>query len=267
MTPLDSKKVAQDIRRLSLQMVHDAKSSHIGSCLSIADILAVLYSDVMKYSPHEPHATSRDRFILSKGHACAAVYSVLGLAGFYPLSDLREYGQNDSIFMTHISHKVPGVEFSTGSLGHGLPYGVGKALALKLAGGDSRVFVLLGDGELDEGTTWEASLFANHNHLDNLVAIVDRNRLQSLEDTEKTLRLDPLKDKFEALGWHVLLVDGHNHQELRDVLQETSKYEKPVMVIAETTKGKGVSFMEGTVAWHYKSPNSDQLAAALRELD
>lgn len=264
---MDSKSLALNIRRLSLQMVHDAKSSHIGSALSIADILAVLYGDVMRYSPEEPQNKFRDRFILSKGHACAAVYATLALVGFYPQSDLRDYGEDDSRFMTHISHKVPGVEFSTGSLGHGLPYGAGKALALKYLGLDSRVFVLLGDGELDEGTTWEASLFANHHALGNLVAIVDRNRLQSLEDTETTMRLDPLPEKFISLGWHVILVDGHDHEALKLALVDTSKHAKPVMVIAETTKGKGVSFMEGSVAWHYKSPNAEQLESGLQELN
>jgi transketolase len=259
---------AKNVRRLSLQMVARAKASHIGSALSIADIVAVLYSDVLRIDPHQPNMPDRDRFILSKGHACVAIYAALANRGFFPILDLETYGQDHSNLMNHISHKVRGVEFSAGALGHGLPFGVGKALAAKRLKADWRVFVLLSDGELDEGSNWEAMMFASHHQLDNLVAIIDYNKLQSLTSIANTLGLEPLVDKFIAFGWSVKEVDGHNHEQIKSVLQEpTWTTNKPSVVIAHTIKGKGVSFMENRVEWHYRSPSPEQLAQALSELE
>jgi transketolase len=255
------------MRTLALRMVHMAKASHIGSALSICDILAVLYGRIMHLDPDYPGWPERDRFILSKGHACVAVYAALAERGFIPHEALRTYGKDHSILMNHISHKVPGVEFSTGSLGHGLPFGVGKALAAKRREQSWRTFVQLSDGELDEGSNWEAVMFAAHHGLDNLVAIVDYNKLQSLTTVDKTLRIEPLMDKFVAFGCAVQELDGHDHDALYRSLSSTPwKAGKPNVLIANTTKGKGVSFMEDSVAWHYKSPSSEQLEQALKEL-
>lgn len=249
-------------------MVHRAKASHIGSALSICDIVAVLYGQVLRLDPDQPTAPQRDRFILSKGHACVAVYAALAETGFFPLDDLLKYGQDHSVLMNHISHKVAGVEFSTGSLGHGLPFGTGKALAAKRLKQNWRAVVLLSDGELGEGSNWEALMFAAHHSLDNLVAIVDYNKLQSLTTVDKTLRVEPLADKVRAFGWAVREVDGHDHAALTSLLR-TAPWEagKPSLLIAHTTKGKGVSFMENSVDWHYKSPSAEQLTQALGELN
>jgi transketolase len=256
------------MRVKALQMVYRAKASHIGSALSICDIVAVLYGSVLRYDPARPASPARDRFILSKGHACVAIYAALAARGFISDDDLLTYGQDHSDLMNHISHKVPGVEFSTGSLGHGLPFGVGKALAAKRRSAAWRTFVLMSDGELGEGSNWEACMFAVHHELDNLIGIVDYNKLQSLTTVDKTLRIEPLRAKFEAFGWAVREVDGHNHASLADALSTTPWASgKPSMLIAHTIKGKGVSFMENRVEWHYRSPSAAQLAEALVELD
>ena len=210
----DTRTLARQVRIEALQMVHGAKAAHIGSALSISDIVAVLYGQVLRFDSKQPDTPNRDRFILSKGHACVAVYAALAETGFFPREDLLKYGQDHSVLMNHISHKVAGVEFSTGSLGHGLPFGTGKALAANRLRQDWRTFVLLSDGELGEGSNWEAMMFAAHHQLDNLVAIVDYNKLQSLTTVDKTLRVEPLADKALAFGWAVREVDGHNHPEL-----------------------------------------------------
>ena len=259
--------LALKVRKKVLHMVHAANASHVGSCFSIVDALAVLYGSVMKVDSSQPKLDNRDRFILSKGHAAAAVYATLAELGFINFSDLDAYGTDGSLFMTHVNHKITGVEFSTGALGHGLPFGVGKALAAKRSHKEWRTFVLLSDGEMDEGTNWEALMFAAHHKLDNLIAIIDYNKLQSLASVEHTLGLEPLLDKLIAFGWSVKEVDGHNHNQLNDALASAPWVKnKPSIVIAHTIKGKGVSFMENKVEWHYKSPNPDQLAAALQEL-
>lgn len=265
---IDSNNLARRMRIQALQMVHRAKASHIGSALSICDIVAVLYAQTLKLDPRNPAAPGRDRFILSKGHACVAVYAALAETGFFPREDLLNYGQDHSVLMNHISHKVAGVEFSTGSLGHGLPFGAGKALAAKRSKQDWLTVVLLSDGELGEGSNWEAMMFAAHHELDNLVAIIDYNKLQSLTTVDKTLRVEPLADKARAFGWAVREVDGHDHAALRNQFSQAPwEAGKPSFLIAHTTKGKGVSFMENSVDWHYKSPSADQLAQALRELN
>lgn len=259
--------LARNMRAHALRMVHDAKASHIGSALSICDIVAVLYGQIMKLNAEQPAWPDRDRFILSKGHACVAVYAALAETGFITKESLRSYGQDQSILMNHISHKVSGVEFSTGALGHGLPFGAGKALAAKRAGRQWRTYVVLSDGELGEGSNWEAMMFAAHHKLDNLIAIVDYNKLQSLTTVDETLRLEPLADKARAFGWSVREVDGHDHDAISAALSQTPwDAERPSFLIAHTVKGKGVTFMENSVAWHYKSPSPEQLATALEDI-
>jgi transketolase len=264
----DTISLAKKIRIASLKMVHDANASHIGSALSISDIVAVLYGRVLDVDPNLPLKESRDRFILSKGHACVAIYSALAERGFFPKRDLKNYAKDHSHMMSHISHKVNGVEFSTGSLGHGLPFGTGKALAAKKMAKNWKTFVLMSDGELGEGSNWEAMMFAAHHGLDNLVAIIDYNKLQSLTTVEKTIRLEPLADKARAFGWSVQEVDGHDHFALGKLLEGAPwAVSKPSFLIAHTIKGKGVSYMENNVSWHYKSPSADQLLKALEEIN
>lgn len=260
--------LARRMRVQAVRMVHRAKASHIGSALSIADIVAVLYGNVMTLDPAQPSLPTRDRFILSKGHACVAVYAALAETGFMAPEALLTYGQDHSFLMNHISHKVAGVEFSSGSLGHGLPFGVGKALAAKRRGAAWRTFVLLSDGELGEGSNWEAFMSAAHHGLDNLVAVIDYNKLQSLTTVDKTLRIEPLADKLRAFGWSVREVDGHDHAALAADLGEVPwAQDRPSVLIAHTTKGKGVSFMENAVQWHYSSPDAAQLAQAITEIE
>lgn len=264
---MDTVSLARAMRVQALKMVHRAKASHIGSALSICDIVAVLYGQVLRVRPNEPHWPERDRFLLSKGHACVAVYAALAETGFFDPAELVTYGQDHSFLMNHISHKVPGVEFSTGSLGHALSFGVGKALAAKRQSQAWRTYVVLSDGELGEGSNWEAMMFAAHHGLDNLVAVVDYNKLQSLTTVDQTLRLEPLVDKFQAFGWAVREVDGHDHCQLAEALGSVPWVAgQPSIVLAHTTKGKGVSYMENQVVWHYRPPNDAQLAAALAEL-
>jgi transketolase len=257
--------LANKIRQNALKMVHRARASHIGSALSIADILAVLYGKVMSFDPTDHDYALRDRFILSKGHACVAVYSTLAEAGIIPGEQLETYGDDYSWLMNHISHKVNGVEFSTGALGHGLPFGVGKALAARARGETWRTFVLLSDGEMDEGSNWEALMFAAHHRLSSLTAIIDYNKLQSLDSVANTLGLEPLVEKLQAFGWSVREIDGHDHDQLAESLSSIAN-EKPTVIVAHTIKGKGVSFMENRVEWHYKNPNDEQLRMALAEL-
>ena len=263
----DTVEFARQMRISALRMVHRAKASHIASALSIVDMVAVLYAQVMRLEPADPHAPGRDRFILSKGHACVAVYAALAEAGFFSKAELQSYGQDHAALMNHISHKVAGVEFSTGSLGHGLPFGTGKALAAKRLQADWKTYVLLSDGELGEGSNWEAFLFAAHHRLDNLVALIDYNKLQSLTTVDATLRIEPLAAKLAAFGWSVREVDGHDHTALTAALASAPWHSgQPSVLIAHTTKGKGVHFMENKVEWHYRSPNDAQLAEALAAL-
>lgn len=262
----ETRNLANRVRQNALKMVHKAKASHIASALSIVDILAVLYGKVMHFDATNEDCQLRDRFILSKGHACVAVYSTLAEVGIIPKSQLQTYGDDFSWLMNHISHKVHGVEFSTGSLGHGLPFGTGKALAAKSRHENWRTFVLLSDGEMDEGANWEAMMFAAHHKLSNLTAIIDYNKLQSLDTVANTLGLEPLAEKIAAFGCAVQEIDGHDHQQIAQALSRIDEF-RPSVIIAHTTKGKGVSFMENRVEWHYKNPNDEQLAMALVELE
>ena len=265
---LDPVEFARRIRAHALRMVFAAKSSHIGSCLSMADILAVLYTRVLRINPARPSDPERDRFILSKGHAAAILYAALAERGFFSTTALQTYCSEGSDLTGHISHAVPGVEVSTGSLGHGLPIAVGMALVAKAEGKAIHTYCLLSDGECDEGSNWEAILFAPHHKLDNLVAIVDFNKIQSFGRVSEVLNLDPFAEKWRAFGWHTIEVDGHDIGALERVFADAPAVRgKPTAIIAHTLKGKGVSFMEDKLEWHYKSPSSDQLAAALAEVD
>jgi transketolase len=259
---------AQNMRVSALNMVYDGKASHIGSALSICDIVACLYTKVLSIDPSNPSWEDRDRFILSKGHACVAVYAALAESGFIEKSLLKTYGKDHSFLMNHISHKVPGVEFSTGALGHGLSFGVGKALSAKKKGFSWNTYVLMSDGEIAEGSNWEAFMFAAHHNLDNLVAIIDYNKLQSLTTVQETLGVEPLVDKFKSFGWSVKEVDGHDINSMeKSFLSAPWCQGKPSVLIAHTIKGKGVSFMENSVEWHYKSPTTDHLDQALIEIE
>lgn len=253
------------LRGLSLQMVNAANSSHIGGVLSMADVISVLYHSVLNVDKSNYEHPDRDRFILSKGHCCAGIYSALMIKGILSREQLKTYGKNDSSLMAHISHKVPGVEFSTGALGHGLPFGVGKALFSKMHKCDWKTFVMLSDGEMDEGSNWEALLFASHHKLENLTCIVDFNNLQSLDTIEKTLNLEPLDKKLESFGFDVILIDGHDHNQILQAFNKKSAG-KPKIIIAKTVKGKGVDYMENEVLWHYKPPNDEELRNALKQI-
>lgn len=253
---MNSQQLAWKIRRHGIEMTHLSGGSHIGAILSVADIMAVLYADVLKIDPENPKSPDRDRFILSKGHAGASVYAALAESGFFPVEELKTHYQNGSRLSGHVSHHLPGVDLSTGSLGHGLSVGTGMAYALKKDGKENRVFVVLGDGECNEGSVWEAALFANHFRLNNLVAIVDHNRMQSLDYNENTLEIENFASKWKAFGWNAIEIDGNCHEELKKAF-ETAKTQKdkPTVIIANTTKGKGISFMESDILWHYRFPH------------
>ena len=231
---MKSLELAWRIRRHGIEMTHLSGGSHIGSILSVADIVAVLYADVANIDPDDPNWPKRDRVILSKGHAGASIYAVLAEKGFFDVSELRTHYADGSWLSGHVSHKgVPGVEFSTGSLGHGLSVGAGMAYAARKDNKPHRVYVILGDGECDEGSVWEAALVANHYGLGNLVAIVDHNRMQSLDFCEKTIALEPFAAKWRAFGWNVIELDGHDHVQLKQALEDSRGSIKPTVVLAK----------------------------------
>ena len=265
----DHKELAKKIRINALHMVYKANQSHIGTCLSMADLLAVLYNKVLNVKPSNPTWSERDRFILSKGHGAAILYAVLAECGFFPKKWLDTYCQDNSKLAGHITHNgVAGVEVSTGSLGHGLPIGCGIALAAKSDEKAYRTFVMLSDGELDEGSNWEAILFASQHHLNNLVGVIDYNKIQGFGNVHEIINLEPLMDKFQSFGWAVKKIDGHDLDQILSSLENIPfENDKPSMIIANTIKGKGVSFMENKLAWHYKSPNDNELMLALKELE
>jgi transketolase len=261
------KDIARILRADAVRMVHRSRASHLGSCLSMADIVACLYWNTLHIDPARPDWQERDRFILSKGHGAAIIYAALAERGFFPIDELKSYCELGSRLTGHITSGVPGVELSSGSLGHGLPVGCGIALAAKREKLPFRTVVLCSDGELDEGSNWEAILFAPQHELDNLLLIVDYNKIQSFGRIKEVLDLDPLADKFRTFRWAVREVDGHDMQQLVDTFASIPfEPGKPNVVIAHTIKGRGVSFMEDKLAWHYKSPTTEQLALALREL-
>lgn len=264
----DPSAVARYIRVRAARMIHRAKSSHIGSAFSMADLLAVLYTKTLRIDPKRPDWAGRDRFVLSKGHACAPLYAILAMRGFFPDDWLDDFYNDGAHLVGHATHVgVPGVEVSTGSLGHGLPIACGMALVGKRDGSPYRVFTLLSDGECDEGSVWEAALFAPHHRLDNLIVIIDYNKIQSLGTVKEVLDLEPLAAKWQAFGWAVREIDGHNVQEIERAMTAVPfEAGKPTCVVAHTVKGKGVSFMENKLLWHYRSPNHDEMAKALAEL-
>ena len=261
MSRLESHEVASLARASALQMTFASKASHIGSSLSMIDILSVIATGVEL----APNGKLGDELIISKGHAAAGAYAVLAHSGYIPLNLLEMYSMDGSPLGGHVtSTHVPVINLSTGSLGHGLPFSLGRALAKKRLEIQGQSFVILSDGECDEGSNWEAALLASHLELDNVSVIIDRNFLQSLKSTEETVRLEPLPEKWLAFNWDVAVVDGHSHEELQRAIFRKSN--KPKLTIANTVKGYGVSFMENSVPWHYKSPNAEELTRALNEL-
>lgn len=255
---MKSEELAWLIRRHGIEMTHLSGGSHIGAILSVADIIAVLYADVLKYDPENPEWAERDRMILSKGHAGASIYSALAENGFFPVEELKTHYQNGSRLSGHVSHHLPGVDFSTGSLGHGLSAGAGMAYALKKDGKSQNVYVVLGDGECDEGSVWEAALFANHFRLNNLVAVVDHNHMQSLDFCENTLELEDFGSKWKAFGWNVIEIDGNSHEKLKAAFRQAKEKtdgHRPTVIIANTIKGYGVKFMQNDILWHYRFPH------------
>ena len=257
---MNSEQLAWRIRRHGVEMTHISGGSHIGAILSVADIVAYLYSEVLRFNAKNPEWEERDRFILSKGHAGAAIYAALAESGFFPIEELKTHYANGSRLSGHVSHHVPGVDLSTGSLGHGLSVGVGMAYAAKKDGKKWRTYVVLGDGECNEGSVWEAALFANHFRLNNLVAIIDHNHMQSLDFNENTIEIEDLGNKWKAFGWNVIEVNGNNHTELKNAFKQVDKLKnrephKPVVIIANTIKGYGIHFMQNDILWHYRFPH------------
>lgn len=259
-------RAARFLRIETLKMTSEGGSSHIGSIFSICDIIAVLYCDILNITPNTIDSPDRDRFILSKGHAGASVYAALAYKGFIDREMLSTHYQNYSKLSGHVSHlEIPGVEFSTGSLGHGFPVAAGIALSAKLSNRNYKTYVLLSDGECDEGSNWEAALFSAHHDLVNLTVIIDYNKMQSITSTEDTLGLEPFQLKWESFGFNVFNIDGHSVLELLNAFNADST-DKPKCIIANTVKGKGVSFMENNILWHYRSAQDSEFDLAMQEL-
>ena len=254
-------------RKRVLEIIYHAGAGHTGGSLSCLDILNVLYNRVLRVSPEKFSDPGRDRYVQSKGHSVEALYVVLADRGFFPDAQLQTLCQYQSNFVGHPTKKVPGIEQNTGALGHGLSFGVGAAIAAKKDRRDFRVFVLLGDGELAEGSNWEAAMSASHYQLDNLIAIVDHNTLQITGRTRDVCSNDPLDEKFAAFGWDVRQINGHSFAELTEAFSPRANATKPLVVIANTIKGKGVSFMEDVVKWHHGVPTDAEFAQAIRELE
>ena len=262
-----TEKQAKEMRKKEFQIAYHAGGGHLGAAFSVTDILSVLYfGDVMKYDAQRPDWAERDRFIMSKGHACYALYAALAMAGYFPEEELWHVGKPGSKFGGHPKlYDIPGVEASTGALGHGLSFAIGIAYANKVDEKSSHTYVVLGDGECQEGSIWEGALSAPTLELDNLTVIIDHNKLQAMDKLENIVRMQPLGEKWKAFGWNVLEIDGHNHNEIRNTLLAREKG-KPTLVVAHTIKGKGVSFMEGMPLWHYRMPNEQELPILMREL-
>ena len=262
------KKKANIIRQHVIEMVHEAGSGHPGGALSAADIITALYFNIMRHDPRNPEWPERDRFVLSKGHAAPAYYAALAETGYFPVEELLTLRKLGSRLQGHPSMRhLPGIDMSTGSLGQGLSAGIGMALGGRLDRKDYYVYVVVGDGEMQEGSIWEAAMSASHYKLDHLIAFLDRNRLQIDGRTEQVMPIEPIKEKWEAFGWHVLEINGHDFSEIfRAVAEGKACNGKPTMIIANTIKGKGVSFMEGSLHFHGKAPNDEQYEIAMREL-
>lgn len=260
---------AAEIRKSIVRMITKAKASHIGGSLSAADIVAALYFRILSVDPKNPGWEERDIFILSKGHCCSALYAALAERGFFGKEKLGGFCADGGSLWGHVSRGcAPGVEATTGSLGHGLPIGLGMAIAAKRNNPKKKIVVMLSDGECDEGSIWEAALCAAQFKLDNLTVIIDYNKIQSFGSVEEVMNLDPLAEKWKSFGWEAREIDGHDMGEIAGVLEKLPfSGGKPSVVVAHTIKGKGVSFMENRLEWHYKSPTPEQCEAALRELD
>ncbi len=266
---LELKKLAVQVRKGVIEGTYNAKSGHPGGSLSIADIITYLYFSEMNVNPEKPDCENRDRFVLSKGHTAPALYAALALKGFFPAELIKTLRKPDSILQGHPSMRyTPGVDMSTGSLGQGISAAVGMALGAKLKGKDFRVYTALGDGEIEEGQVWEAAMFAGNKKLDNLVAIVDYNKLQIDGTIDEVNSPYPIKEKFEAFGWNVVEICGHCFCEIEEAFEKAKECKgKPTCIVAETVKGKGVSFMENQCDWHGTAPKADQYEQAMAELD
>ena len=260
--------IAQKMRYTTLELSHNANESHTGGALSMLDVLVVLYKNYLNNSPNIQDSPERDRFILSKGHCCASLYAVLAEMGYFKKSELLScFAKNGTHFYAHVSHTLPGVELSTGSLGHGLPVACGMALGAGRQGKNYKVYCLCGDGEMNEGSNWEAIMTAAHHHLDNLCLIIDKNKMQALGNTKDVLCLDPMPVKLEAFQWNVIDIDGHDYDQIIAAFENfKSCKEKPTVIVANTIKGKGVSFMENNLKFHYTAPTAEELIKAKEEL-
>lgn len=255
------------LRQSILDIVYTAKAGHIGGDLSVIDILNVLYNAVMDITPENFASSARDHFVLSKGHCVEALYAVLQDKGFFPKEALQTVSRRGSVYIGHPNHHVHGIEMNSGSLGHGLPVAVGMALALKMDEVDKHVYVVMGDGELAEGSVWEGAMAAGHYHLDNLVAVVDRNRLQISGTTQQVMTQEDICERFKAFGWHTIRVNGNDVEALCAAFEEAKKHRgNPILIEARTTKGCGVSFMENKASWHHGVPNDVQYQQAIAEL-
>ena len=267
MEATELRKKAAGIRRDLLTMIHNAKAGHTGGALSSADILTALYYDVMRVNPADPKWEGRDFFVLSKGHSVEGLFCILADKGFYDKKELDTFCRFGSRFIGHPNNRIPGVEVNTGALGHGLPVATGMAKGLKMSGRTNRVFVLMGDGELAEGSIWEAAMAASHYKLDNLTAIIDRNRLQISGDTETVMAQEPLAERWRAFGWHVVELDGNDMAALLAEFRKDPLADKPRLIIARTVKGKGVKEMENIPKWHHGVPDDELFASAMRQFD
>ena len=265
---MNSKELALKIRLDVLEMVHRSHASHIGSAYSIADILAVLYTNILKYDIGNPKWENRDRLVLSKGHAGSALYSALAEVGFFDKKELNTYYLDGSNLSGHISHKgVPGVEFSTGSLGHGVCVAAGVALALKTNNSSARVYSICGDGECDEGSFWEMVLFCNQYKLSNYTLIIDRNHMQAMGDISNVIETGDLSKKISLFGWNTITIDGNDHSQILNAFTKEFNNDKPICIVANTIKGKGVSFFENSLLWHYRDPQGEFYENAKKELE
>ena len=261
------KGIAKELRRDIVRMIFEAGSGHPGGSLSELEMLVALYFRALRHDPHDPKWPDRDRFILSKGHACPGLYAVLARCGYFPREELWRFRKIDSLLQGHAHPMTPGVEMSSGSLGQGLSFGIGCALAARMDGKKHRIYVLLGDGECDEGQVWEAAMAAAHYRLDNLTAFVDRNRIQNDRFTSQVMELEPLAQKWRAFGWRVLEIDGHDIGQVLSSLEKARRVRRrPVLILAHTVKGKGVSFMENNPDFHGRAPTKEEFELAMKEL-
>ena len=262
---MTSEELAIKVKLKAWNMAYKAKASHMGGNFSMADAISVLYHDVANFDPKNPEDENRDRIVLSKGHCCAVLYALLAEYGFFSEEELDHFGENGSMLSCHVSCKVPGVELSSGSLGHGAAVAGGMALIGKLQNKNYHVYTICGDGECNEGSIWEMVMFAGQHKLDNFTVIIDANKMQAMGDTKDIIDLEPISEKWRSFGWHAIDVDGHNHDALRVAFREDSRG-KPKVIVSHTIKGHGVSFMENSLWWHYQIPFGEYYTRAIEEL-